>query len=141
MNVFFRPQRAHAYKCACGKCAFFLILAQIVIVLSLVNPTDLTSPVFIKCPSDIRASINENKTASVNWTKPVAVDNSNLEPNMTVVPRGIIPPYIFNETAFVVYTATDASGNKAECSFKVILEGKPDIDSHFCGTILNIWHV
>lgn len=56
------------------------------------------------------------------------MENSELKPNITVVPRGIIPPYIFNDTTVVVYTATDESGNKDVCSFKIILEGKPDVD-------------
>lgn len=82
---------------------------------------------FVRCPSDIRASMSVNSSALVNWTVPVAMDNSDLEPNITVVPLGIIPPYNFNNTTVVVYTATDASGNKDVCSFKVILEGKPDV--------------
>ncbi|XP_078343207.1 uncharacterized protein LOC144628957 isoform X2 [Oculina patagonica] len=91
-------------------------------VSSILKCLDVTPPVFMKCPSDIRASININSTALVNWTKPIALDNSNLAPQLTVVPSGISPPHIFNETTIVVYTARDASGNKKECSFKVVLE-------------------
>ena len=76
----------------------------------------------MRCPSDIRATINANATALVNWTQPVALDNSNLAPQVTVVPLGISPPHIFNKTTFIVYTARDASGNKEECSFKVVLD-------------------
>ena len=79
------------------------------------------------CPSDIRSNISVNSTALVNWTEPVARDNSNLAPNVTVVPPGINPPHIFNKSTVVVYTARDASGNKGECSFKVVLEGESDI--------------
>jgi len=78
----------------------------------------------MRCPSDIRANINANSTALVNWTLPVALDNSNLAPQLTVFPPGISPPQIFNGTALVVYTARDASGNKKECSFRIILEGQ-----------------
>lgn len=81
-----------------------------------------------------------NSTTLVNWTEPVAMDNSNLEPNITVDPSEISPPHIFNETTLVVYTATDASGNKDECSFKVILEGKLDRDSFLYGTTQGIRH-
>lgn len=57
--------------------------------------------------------------------EPVAQDNSNVGINITVTPAGISPPYTFNETTLIVYTATDANGNTDECSFKVILEGNP----------------
>lgn len=92
----------------------------------------------MRCPSDIRSSININSTALANWTEPVAMDNSNLEPTVTVIPAGITPPHTFNETTLVVYTATDESGNKDECKFKVMLEGKPDTYGHFCSII---WQV
>ena len=78
----------------------------------------------MRCPSDIRASIGINSTALVNWTEPIALDNSNLAPQVTVAPSGITPPHIFNETTVVVYTAKDASGNEKRCSFRVLVEGK-----------------
>ena len=68
-------------------------------------------------------SLGVNSTVMVNWTEPVAWDNSNLMPNVTVNPPGIRPPHRFNETTFVVYTAVDGSGNKKQCSFKVIVVG------------------
>ena len=77
----------------------------------------------MSCPSDIRASLSVNSTALVNWTEPVARDNSNLIPNVTVAPPGTRPPRTFNKTTLVIYTAMDTSGNKKQCSFKVILEG------------------
>ena len=89
----------------------------------------------MRCPSDIRASININSTALANWTKPIATDNSNLEPNVTVIPAGITPPHIFYETTLAVYTATDEYGNKDECKFKVMLEGKPNTHGHVCSII------
>ena len=86
----------------------------------------------MRCPSDIRASINVNSTALANWTEPVALDNGNLGPQVTVAPPGISPPHKFNETTIVVYTARDASGNKKECSFKVVLEGESEMDFATC---------
>ena len=94
--------------------------------------TDVVPPVFMSCPADIRASINANSTVLVNWTKPVALDNSDLAPQVTVVPPGISPPYIFNKTTLIVYTARDESGNKEECSFKVVLEGESKTDFARC---------
>ena len=81
----------------------------------------------MSCPSDIRASINVSSTILVNWTEPVALDNGDLAPQVTVVPPGISPPHNFNKTTLVVYTARDASGNKKDCSFKVVLEGESQI--------------
>ena len=77
----------------------------------------------MRCPSDIRANIDANATALVNWTEPVPLDNSNLPPQVTVVPAGISPPHVFNKTTLIVYTAIDTSGNKRECSFRVVLKG------------------
>ena len=85
---------------------------------------DVDPPDFMSCPSDIRASINENSSALVNWTFPVATDNSNQAPQITVSPAGATSPYTFSLSTLITYTATDASGNKAECSFKVILQGQ-----------------
>jgi len=80
----------------------------------------------MSCPADIRANISVNSTALVNWTEPVALDNSKLSPNVTVIPSGISPPHIFNKTTLVVYTASDTSGNRNECSFTVVLEGESE---------------
>ena len=80
----------------------------------------------MSCPSDIRANINAHSTALVNWTKPVALDNSDLAPQVTVVPVGISAPHIFNRTTLIVYTARDASGNRGECSFRVVLIGESE---------------
>ena len=81
----------------------------------------------MSCPSDIRVNLTINSTAFVNWTEPVALDNSDVPPQVTVAPPGITPPYVFNESTLIVYTATDASGNKKECSFKVVLEGESEM--------------
>jgi len=64
----------------------------------------------------------------VNWTEPVALDNSDLAPQVTVFPAGISPPHNFNKTTLVVYTARDSSGKEEECSFKVVLEGESKMD-------------
>ena len=85
---------------------------------------DVVPPVFMSCPSDIRASINDNSSASVNWTFPVATDNSNEAPQITVSPAGVTSPYTFYTSTVITYTATDASGNKDECSFEVSLQGQ-----------------
>ena len=78
----------------------------------------------MSCPSDIRASLSVNSSASVNWTIPVAVDNSKVTPTLTVSPPVVAPPYTFRNTTLIVYTAKDEAGNEKHCSFKVTLEGQ-----------------
>ena len=84
---------------------------------------DVIPPVFLSCPSDIRASINLNSTATANWKIPVAKDNSNEDLKVTVSPQGVTPPYSFHKNTVIVYTASDTSGNTRNCSFRVLLEG------------------
>ena len=85
---------------------------------------DVSPPVFRNCPSDIRVNLNANSTAVANWTVPVALDDSNVVPQLTVFPQGIKPPHVINETLLVEYTAKDPSGNVVKCSFRIIPEGK-----------------
>ena len=57
----------------------------------------------------------------VNWTEPVATDNSGLSPKMTT---NYHSPQRFDKGAHVIaYTAMDQSGNKATCTFTVVVTG------------------
>ena len=85
---------------------------------------DVVPPVFLSCPSDIRASLDANSSAVLKWKIPVALDNSNQAPQIIVSPSGVAPPYTFYNTTLIVYTAIDARGNEEECSFKILLEGQ-----------------
>ena len=97
---------------------------------------DVIPPVFLSCPSDIRASLNFNSTATANWKIPAAQDNSNEDPKITVSPAGVTPPYTFHKDTVILYTAKDARGNARNCSFKVLLEGRQkEISMHFSLTI------
>lgn len=79
---------------------------------------DVTPPSFENsCPSDILASLNINGSAEANWTIPIATDNSGIAPAVNVSPIGVRPPYKFNETSIVTYTAVDSNGNTASCTF------------------------
>ena len=84
---------------------------------------DVAPPVFLSCPSDIRVNLGTNSSVLVNWTIPVAVDNSNIAPQISVSPPGVAPPYSFYNNTNIVYTAKDPSGNERKCSFRVLLEG------------------
>ena len=60
-------------------------------------------------------------SAVVNWTEPVATDNSGLSP---IVTTNYHSPQRFGKGAHViVYTAMDQSGNKATCAFTVVVTG------------------
>ena len=60
-------------------------------------------------------------SAVVNWTEPVATDNSGLSPKVTT---NYHSPQRFGKGAHViVYTAMDQSGNKATCTFTVVVTG------------------
>ena len=60
-------------------------------------------------------------SAVVNWTEPVATDNSGLSPKVTT---NYYSPQRFGKGAHViVYTAMDQSGNKATCTFTVVVTG------------------
>ena len=54
----------------------------------------------------------------------MATDNSDQAPQITVSPVGVTSPHTFYSSTVITYTATDASGNMAECSFKVFLQGQ-----------------
>jgi len=86
---------------------------------------DVTPPSFENsCPSDILVSLNINGSAEANWTIPIATDNSGIAPAVNVSPIGVRPPYKFNETSTVTYTAVDSNGNVAPCTFRIRVEGK-----------------
>lgn len=87
---------------------------------------DVTPPSFENsCPSDIIVPLNINGSAEANWTIPIASDNSDIAPVVDVSPAGVRPPYKFNETTAVTYTAVDTNGNTAQaCIFQIRVEGK-----------------
>jgi gliding motility-associated-like protein len=80
---------------------------------------DTTIPVFATCPQNISISPTANCRAIVNWTPPVASDNCGAA-SITSTHK---PGDEFNAgPTTVTYTATDAAGNKATCSFIVTVQ-------------------
>ena len=60
-------------------------------------------------------------SAQVNWTEPVATDNSAVQPTVT---SNYQPLQRFDQGTYViVYTAVDQSGNEANCSFAIKVIG------------------
>lgn len=85
---------------------------------------DDTDPVITGCPaSNIVAVANAGCQAVVNWTAPAVSDNCSISSWVS----SHEPGDIFDEgTTVVTYTATDAAGNFATCSFNVIVNDETD---------------
>ena len=84
------------------------------------NPcaNDVTPPTIANCPSNINLTTT-GTCATPNWAKPTATDNCSgtVTINQTSGPlHGTCFPI---GTSTVIYTATDAKGNKSTCSFTV----------------------
>jgi HYR domain/Ricin-type beta-trefoil lectin domain-like/Secretion system C-terminal sorting domain len=83
------------------------------------NPclNDTTKPSFINCPLNI--VLNSVDTCAIaRWTPPIATDNCSTPSVISSHASG----FCFKSgTTTVDYTATDAKGNKAVCSFKVTI--------------------
>ncbi|HLP12161.1 MAG TPA: DUF2341 domain-containing protein [Flavobacteriales bacterium] len=84
-----------------------------------VTVTDNQNPVFVSCPPNIVSSNTPGScSAVINWVNPTASDNcagvtviqTAGPPNGSVFPIGVTT---------ITYTATDAAGNSAVCSFTV----------------------
>ncbi|HEY9049163.1 MAG TPA: HYR domain-containing protein, partial [Ohtaekwangia sp.] len=83
-----------------------------------VTVSDAIAPVFSNCPNNITASTNATACgANVNWVPPIASDNCS---GTVSISSDHAPGDLFTEgTTTVTYTATDASGNNATCSFTI----------------------
>lgn len=86
---------------------------------------DVQSPSFgVTCPASSFLAYTElgRFSAQVNWTEPVATDNSGVPPAVT---SNYQPPQRLSEGIHVImYTAVDQSGNTATCDFTVKVVGK-----------------
>ena len=77
----------------------------------------------VSCPQSpfVAYAEQEKFTALVNWTEPVATDNSGVAPTVT---SNYQPPQRFNQgTHVITYTAVDQSGNMASCTITVKVIG------------------
>lgn len=87
--------------------------------------SDILPPTFdLTCPSSPLLVYAERGmfSAQVNWTEPVATDNSGTLP---VVTHNYQPPQRLSQgTHVIMYTAVDQSENKATCSFTVKVTGE-----------------
>jgi HYR domain/Secretion system C-terminal sorting domain len=100
------------------------------------NPcdADATKPVISNCPSNQNLTADLTKTCKIaTWTAPTATDNCTLSsltfvtsPTAGLTNGGCFPI----GTTTVTYTATDAKGNTAICSFTITVVPNPcDVDA------------
>lgn len=80
---------------------------------------DTTDPVISGCPTDITLC----GAQAVSWTAPTASDNCEVILTSTHEPGDLFDL----GTTTVIYTATDAAGNTATCSFDVTINANPII--------------
>lgn len=91
--------------------------------------SDHKKPVFTSCQKDdIVVNADKLKTiAFVKWKPIKAEDNDGSVPTISVFPvhiQSTATSFEFKEGIHhVVFTATDSSGNRAYCSFKVTVKG------------------
>jgi len=80
-----------------------------------INVQDMTALTLYNCPSDI--NVVDNFT-NAHWPEPVAIASNNA--NAVTLTSNFSPGNTFPVgITTVIYTATDACGNEASCSFKV----------------------
>ncbi len=90
---------------------------------------DESAPAFVACPTNILTNVDSsNCTALVTWTPPTANDNC-VEPTVTRT-SGPPPGSLFTNGSVttIEYTATDAAGNTANCTFTVTVAASPDLN-------------
>jgi gliding motility-associated-like protein len=79
---------------------------------------DGSKPVLSGCPNDIVVNANTSCVAVADWVPPTATDNCSTTVSGTHTPGSTFAI----GTTTVTYTATDAAGNSAQCTFSVIVK-------------------
>jgi hypothetical protein len=87
-----------------------------------VTVRDNIAPTLSACPANIVLTATPGDcTPAVTWTAPVGADNCSFTLTSTAASGARFPV----GTTPVTYTVTDASGNKATCSFTVTVKASP----------------
>uniref|UniRef100_A0A8C2AYQ9 Sushi, von Willebrand factor type A, EGF and pentraxin domain-containing protein 1 n=1 Tax=Cyprinus carpio TaxID=7962 RepID=A0A8C2AYQ9_CYPCA len=90
--------------------------------------TDIEPP-WIQCPGDVITETDEHqRSANISLSAPMLGDNSGDEVMVQVTPvLNPMQPFPVG-TEFITYTATDRTGNKANCSFTVtVVDTEPPL--------------
>ena len=82
---------------------------------------DSQAPIITDCPTVITENSNSGTQVIISWTPPTATDNSGVFTLTSDYSPG--DSFAIGATT-VTYTATDASGLTATCSFAVTVVGK-----------------
>ncbi|XP_078251223.1 sushi, von Willebrand factor type A, EGF and pentraxin domain-containing protein 1 isoform X2 [Rhinoraja longicauda] len=86
-------------------------------------------PPQISCPKEVKVqTLEHQKMANAIWLIPEANDNSEDQVLLQVTPA-VIPPHLFPIGEITItYTATDKTGNKANCSFNIkVIDAEPPV--------------
>ncbi|NJW51453.1 HYR domain-containing protein [Salinimicrobium oceani] len=94
------------------KCTFQVVIKE---------TPDTTKPVFSDCSASSKTVVNDPGTcgALVNYTIPQATDESGVAPEIKLTTGPAPGEFFAVGSTSVTYTATDGSGNTAECSFTI----------------------
>ncbi|KAG1655606.1 Fibropellin-1 [Nymphon striatum] len=87
---------------------------------------DNEAPQFINCPDapiEVQRSPN-GILQPINYSVPIAVDNSGLVARVEVNPIGFKPPVMIFEDTVITYTAFDFDGNLAVCNVNITVPDK-----------------
>ena len=78
-------------------------------------------PPDITCPDNIVRTISDGNAGGgvVNWSPATASDNSPVAPTVTLSSGQNPPVFLVFGVSSYTYTATDATGNTAQCTFTV----------------------
>ncbi len=94
-------------------CSFTITIKRIITPCS----TDSIAPVFTSCPANVSITTSLS-SAIAQWVAPLATDNCGTPTVTSTATSGASFPV---GTTAVIYTATDAKGNKKTCSFNVVV--------------------
>ncbi len=93
---------------------------NIIVALSQSCDNDVIPPIIIGCPQNIQLTTTTG-TATATWTAPTATDNCGVP---TLTSNYASGATFNNGITNVIYTATDAKGNKATCTFSVTVSAQ-----------------
>lgn len=97
---------------------------------AVITITDQTPPMLVGCPANIVTNTNTgNCAAVVTWTAPTGSDNCGVPTVMQTQGPAPGSPFASNSSTTIEYTATDAAGLTATCSFTVTVTPSPDMDN------------
>lgn len=101
--------------------------------------SDTTKPIFTNCPANIVQTVSDStKCAVVTWTAPTSTDNCTASP--TITQTGLASGSCFTPKAVstILYTATDAKGNKSTCTFTVTVNVSAVVATSYCASKGNL---